>query len=172
MATTYDLLRDSQRISIALIEAGTDEECDAAIEAASAWASSSEDKFLAHRYVRQDLIDRAARLKSEAQAILARVKAINANLEKIDDRLLLLLEAHAITTGEDRANLADGGWVQKRIYKSQQVYIDDPSELPKAFTIETVSADKRYIRDQLKLGREVPGAHLEDIETPGIQWSK
>lgn len=172
MATTYDLLRDSQRISIALIEADTDEACEAAITAATDWAQGSEDKFLAHRYVRQDLIDRAARLKSEAQAILERVKGINSNLEKIDDRLLLLLEAHAITTGEDRANLADGGWVQKRIYKSQQVHVDDPGELPAVFIIYTSVIDKRLIKDQIKAGRDVPGAHLEAIETPGIQWSK
>ena len=110
----------------------------------------------------------AAEQKNEAEAEIARIKAISDKLGKVVERM-----TNGLSEACQRLNIEklDGLHAQISFRKSEQTIIDNIEALPKEYINEkvTYTANKALIKAALKAGEVIDGAHIETVKNIQIK---
>lgn len=106
--------------------------------------------------------------KIEAEAEIERLTAIKSKLGQIADRMTKTLSAACQGLGFDKIN---GLTAAISFRKSEQTIIDNAEMLPTEFVKEkiTYAPDKTAIKNAIKAGQDVPGAHIETLNNIQIK---
>ena len=106
--------------------------------------------------------------KSEAEAEIKRLKEISDKLGRAVDRMTNTLSAACQGLGFDKIN---GLTAEISFRKSEQTIIDNAEMLPSEFVKEkvTYAPDKTAIKNAIKAGQDVPGAHIETLNNIQIK---
>lgn len=96
-------------------------------------------------------------IKSEIERLKARKESSEKAIERMKESMLNALEIFGI-------NKIEAGTFKIGTRKSQAVEIDDENIVPDAYKIETVTTkvDKTAIKNAIKEGKEVEGAHIKE----------
>lgn len=94
-------------------------------------------------------------------------KALSRNKKGVD-RLKSALVMFVESTGDKKVK---GGTFEVSLRRSEKVIIDDIDAVPEEFkrTKTTVEADKKLIKESVKNGTEVVGAHIEESVSAQIK---
>lgn len=97
-------------------------------------------------------------LKSEKSCLDVQIKRVERSVSRMKELAGFMMNA----TGESRLEGLKGHYF--RWQPSKAVIIDDKGLIPQEFIVRTVefSVDRKKISAELKLGRKVPGTHLEE----------
>lgn len=106
--------------------------------------------------------------KSEAEAEIKRLKEISDKLGRAVDRMTNTLSAACQSLGFEKIN---GLTAAISFRKSEQTIIDNAELLPSEFVKEkvTYAPDKTAIKNAIKAGQDVPGAHIETLNNIQIK---
>lgn len=106
--------------------------------------------------------------KIEAETEIERLTAIKSKLGQIADRMTKTLSAACQGLGFDKIN---GLTAAISFRKSEQTIIDSAEMLPSEFVKEkiTYAPDKTAIKNAIKAGQDVPGAHIETLNNIQIK---
>lgn len=106
--------------------------------------------------------------KSEAEAEIKRLKEISDKLGRAVDRMTNTLSAACQSLGFEKIN---GLTAAISFRKSEQTIIDNAALLPSEFVKEkvTYTPDKTAIKNAIKAGQDVPGAHVETVNNIQIK---
>ena len=98
---------------------------------------------------------------AEVAAEIERLQAIGEKYDKLIDRLSVNLAKSCIELGFEKI---EGMHAAISFRKSEKVVIDDLEKLPYEFkTLKTtVSADKKKLKEAIKNGEIIDGAHIEE----------
>lgn len=106
--------------------------------------------------------------KAEAEAEIERLTAIKSKLGQIADRMKNTLAITCQGLGFEKIN---GLTAAISFRKSEQTIIDNAELLPSEFVKEkvTYTPDKTAIKNAIKAGQDVPGAHVETVNNIQIK---
>lgn len=106
--------------------------------------------------------------QTELEAEIARLTAINGRLDKTLDRLKNGLSCACQSLGITKL---EGLHAKISFRKSEKTVVDDESEIPEEYkTVKvTKTVDKAAIKNAIKSGKEIPGAHIETNKTIQIK---
>ena len=106
--------------------------------------------------------------KIEAEAEIERLTAIKNKLGQVVDRMKNELSMACQGLGFDKIN---GLTAAISFRKSEQTIIDNAEMLPSEFVKEkiTYAPDKTAIKNAIKAGQDVPGAHIETLNNIQIK---
>lgn len=155
-----DLMAEGQRLTAELaMGADTDEELDAKQAAFDNWIERTGDKALAYKIVMGSLDAQAQQFRDAAKQIVDRAKMLEAQSDKMRDRLKLTMQE----TGVTRLNLADGGVAVLSERKTQTVTVTNQYDLPENCGKTVFQPDLAEIKRLWKLHGKVDGAEV--VET-------
>lgn len=106
----------------------------------------------------------ALNLEAEAEKIKAveqRIAARRKVYENKADRIRSYLKENMERAGIKKIEALDGSFTATLTAPRASVVVDNEDALPSEFIKTTTSPDKAAISEALKIGAEVPGAHLE-----------
>lgn len=111
----------------------------------------------------KDLKADAAALKAEAASMTARQKAAENKAESLTRYLDNFLDGQKVKTAEFAITFRD--------VKDDKTIIDDETKIPAEYlrTKTTTEPDKTHIKEAIRAGEAVPGAHLEDSHSISIK---
>lgn len=106
--------------------------------------------------------------KSEAEAEIKRLREISDKLGRVVDRMTNTLSAACQSLGFEKIN---GLTAAISFRKSEQTIIDNAELLPSEFVKEkvTYAPDLTAIKNAIKAGQDVPGAHIETVNNIQIK---
>lgn len=106
--------------------------------------------------------------KTEAEAEIERLTAIKSKLGQIVDRMTNTLSTTCQSLGFGKIN---GLTAAISFRKSEQTIIDNAEMIPSEFVKEkvTYTPDKTAIKNAIKAGQDVPGAHVETVNNIQIK---
>ena len=106
--------------------------------------------------------------KIEAEAEIERLTAIKSKLGRTVETMTKTLSAACQGLGFDKIN---GLTAAISFRKSEQTIIDNAEMLPSEFVKEkvTYAPDKTAIKNAIKAGQDVPGAHIETLNNIQIK---
>ena len=150
-----------------LISAMDEDTGEVDIELANALAEKQEE--FAVSATNYASVIRALKAKqSEAEAEIARIKAISDKLGKVVERM-----TNGLSEACQRLNIEklDGLHAQISFRKSEQTIIDNIEALPKEYINEkvTYTPNKALIKAALKAGKVIDGAHIETVKNIQIK---
>jgi uncharacterized protein (DUF885 family) len=167
MSTTYDLLRDADRLLAALDDAGG--ELTAESEAAwAAWLAAGGAKLESLHAVTKRAKSQADALAEDEASLAARRKALGRVQERCKALAFELLVAHREMYGEAKLSLPTFTvWLQA---SARVIGPEDVEDWPEAFrrSTVTVTPDKEGAKEALRRGESVPGVRLETNES--VRW--
>jgi outer membrane murein-binding lipoprotein Lpp len=149
--TLYDLGAEWVALEAALLEAGGEvtPEVEQALAALGELEASKVD---AYAFLVRNLEGYADRVRAEEQALAAKRKAAENSARRLKERLL----GHLELRGLDK--LAGSIWTAARQANPASVEVlVPPEELPEAYRVVTVEANKRQLLADLKAGTPLPG---------------
>lgn len=167
MPNIYALSYEAETLYNRLISAMDEDTGEVDIELANALAEKQEE--FAVSATNYASVIRALKAKqSEAEAEIARIKAISDKLGKVVERM-----TNGLSEACQRLNIEklDGLHAQISFRKSEQTIIDNIDLLPKEYINEkiTYTANKTLIKAALKAGEVVDGAHIEVVKNIQIK---
>lgn len=167
MPNIYALSYEAETLYNRLISAMDEDTGEVDIELANALAEKQEE--FAVSATNYASVIRALKAKqSEAEAEIARIKAISDKLGKIVERM-----TNGLSEACQRLNIEklDGLHAQISFRKSEQTIIDNIEALPKEYINEkvTYTANKALIKAALKAGEVIDGAHIETVKNIQIK---
>lgn len=167
MPNIYALSYEAETLYNRLISAMDEDTGEVDIELANALAEKQEE--FAVSATNYASVIRALKAKqSEAEAEIARIKAISDKLGKVVERM-----TNGLSEACQRLNIEklDGLHAQVSFRKSEQTIIDNIDLLPKEYINEkiTYTANKTLIKAALKAGEVIDGAHIEVVKNIQIK---
>ena len=155
----YDLTADCRALYDAIMASADDETGEVDLSLVNALAERQEaweEKAVAVAYACRSLDDYSARVGREIE----RLTAMKRRVERERDRVKSGLAAACEALGVEKVK---GVYASISFRASEQTVIDDENALPEEFlTVKhTWTPNKTAIKDAIKSGRDVPGAHLE-----------
>ncbi len=159
MPNLYLLAKEYQDLENALLDTADQETGEVSVDIADALEKiqgTFEDKAIAVATVWRDLGAYSGTIDNE----IKRLQALKKRVDREQDRVQAYLKQACEMTGTVSIR---GIYANISFRKSEQTIIDDESALPKEYVIEklTYSPDKTKIKNAIKAGREVSGAHIE-----------
>lgn len=167
MPNIYELTTEFINIYDALIASADDETGEVNVDLVAALDDVQmkfEEKAISTAVVYRMIDDESKR----ADAAIKRLTAYKKRLDGERDRVKNTLSAACIATGTEKLR---GLYASISFRKSEQTIIDNVDALPEEFVKEKVEyqPDKTAIKEAIKAGREVPGAHLETVNNIQIK---
>ena len=167
MPNIYALSYEAETLYNRLISAMDEDTGEVDIELANALAEKQEE--FAVSATNYASVIRALKAKqSEAEAEIARIKAISDKLGKVVERM-----TNGLSEACQRLNIEklDGLHAQISFRKSEQTIIDNIEALPKEKKKKkvTYTANKALIKAALKAGEVIDGAHIETVKNIQIK---
>lgn len=167
MPNIYALSYEAETLYNRLISAMDEDTGEVDIELANALAEKQEE--FAVSATNYASVIRALKAKqSEAEAEIARIKAISDKLGKVVERM-----TNGLSEACQRLNIEklDGLHAQISFRKSEQTIIDNIEALPKEYINEkvTYTPNKALIKAALKAGKVIDGAHIETVKNIQIK---
>lgn len=167
MPNIYALSYEAETLYNRLISAMDEDTGEVDIELANALAEKQEE--FAVSATNYASVIRALKAKqSEAEAEIARIKAISDKLGKVVERM-----TNGLSEACQRLNIEklDGLHAQISFRKSEQTIIDNIEALPKEYINEkvTYTPNKALIKAALKAGEVIDGAHIETVKNIQIK---
>lgn len=155
----YSLTDECRNLYDALMASVDEETGEVDISLVNALAERQEaweDKAVAVACVYRSLDEDAARVGREIE----RLTAMKKRLERERDRVKEGLSAAFTTLGVEKVK---GMYADISFRASEQTVIDNADELPEEYmTVKTTyTPNKTAIKEAIRAGKEVPGAHLE-----------
>ncbi len=159
MPNLYLLAQEYKDLENALLASADEEtgELDIDISKAVEKAQGTfEEKAVAVATVYRNLGTYSGNIDAE----IKRLQALKKRVDREQDRVKEYLTQACEMTGMESIR---GVYANISFRKSEQTVIDDESVLPKEYVIEkiTYSPDKTKIKNAIKAGQEVQGAHIE-----------
>lgn len=167
MPNIYALSYEAETLYNRLISAIDEDTGEVDIELANALAEKQEE--FAVSATNYASVIRALKAKqSEAEAEIARIKAISDKLGKVVERM-----TNGLSEACQRLNIEklDGLHAQISFRKSEQTIIDNIEALPKEYINEkvTYTPNKALIKAAIKAGEVIDGAHIETVKNIQIK---
>lgn len=167
MPNIYALSYEAETLYNRLISAMDEDTGEVDIELANALAEKQEE--FAVSATNYASVIRALKAKqSEAEAEIARIKAISDKLGKVIERM-----TNGLSEACQRLNIEklDGLHAQISFRKSEQTIIDNIEALPKEYINEkvTYTPNKALIKAAIKAGEVIDGAHIETVKNIQIK---
>lgn len=167
MPNIYALSYEAETLYNRLISAMDEDTGEVDIELANALAEKQEE--FAVSATNYASVIRALKAKqSEAEAEIARIKAISDKLGKVVERM-----TNGLSEACQRLNIEklDGLHAQISFRKSEQTIIDNIEALPKEYINEkvTYTPNKALIKAAIKAGEVIDGAHIETVKNIQIK---
>lgn len=159
MPNLYLLAQEYKDLENALLASADEETGELDIDIAKAVEKAQgtfEEKAVAVATVYRHLETYSGNIKAEIKRLQALDKRVDREQERVKEYLTQACEM----TGTESIR---GVYANISFRKSEQTVIDDESVLPKEYVIEkiTYSPDKTKIKNAIKAGQEVQGAHIE-----------
>ncbi len=159
MPNLYLLAQEYKDLENALLASADEEtgELDIDISKAVEKAQGTfEEKAVAVATVYRNLGTYSGNIDAEIKRLQALKKRVDREQDRVKEYLMQACEM----TGTESIR---GVYANISFRKSEQTVIDDESVLPKEFVIEKISysPDKTKIKNAIKAGKEVQGAHIE-----------
>ena len=167
MANLYNLTNDMQELYKKLDDSIDEETGEIDDEIANALAVKQEE--FESKAINVATVIRIFKAKSaEVAAEIERLQAIGEKYDKLIDRLSFNLAKSCIELGFEKI---EGMHAAISFRKSEKVIIDDLEALPYEFkTLKTtVSADKKKLKEAIKNGELINGAHIEESKNLQIK---
>lgn len=163
----YRIGSETQQLYNQLIDSIDEETGEVDIDIASALEVKKEE-FAAVAINYATVIRMINARKIEAETEIERLTAIKSKLGQIADRMTKTLSAACQGLGFDKIN---GLTAAISFRKSEQTIIDNAEMLPSEFVKEkvTYAPDKTAIKNAIKAGQDVPGAHVETVNNIQIK---
>lgn len=154
----------------AQLSMGADDDAglDSILSKFEAWITESEDKATAAKVVIKAMEGEADRFKAAEKQIAERRKSIEASVDKLRDRTLLLAEALLEGTGKKSVDLLDGGKLTVTERTNLAVVVTNEWELPSGLTKTVTTPDLTAIKAYFKVHGAVPGADVTETTTHSL----
>lgn len=153
--TLYELSTQYRALEEALGTMDDAEQVQSALDEMNALGETIQDKALGIARVLKNLQSDADAIKAEEQRFAARRKAIENNLARLKAYAVEMLDAAGIDSAKDQL------FTVKVQDSPPSVDLYDPEKLPDTYYVPVEPrVDKRAILDDLKSGKDVPGAAI------------
>ena len=167
MPNIYELTTEFVSIYDALIASADDETGEVSVDLVAALNDVQmkfEEKAIATAVVYRMIDEESKR----AEAAIKRLTAYKKRLDTERDRVKNTLSDACIATGTEKLR---GIYASISFRRSEQTVIDNVDALPAEFIKQKVEyqPDKTAIKEAIKGGRDVPGAHLETVNNIQIK---
>lgn len=173
MTTTFELIMKSREL-VAEGSQGFDDDSgfDGWLGKLDGLLAESSDKLLACRCVVDDAEAEAEKLRALASKIEERAKRFDAIANRVKDKAQNLAVELSAVDGRTKFDLGDGGKVTIVTRKDLKVDVADVNALPFQYQkVKDPVADVTAIKAAHKLGQQVLGATVTEVQTTYLKWS-
>lgn len=155
--TLKEMLKEAHDIELQICEAGGEltEEVEAKLCEVTTGTLTKVDQTA---FVLDSLESRAMYFKAKATYLTTIYKALNRHIERREANIFAFMKEHGM------AQLEGDTHVMKIVKNPDSVVIDDENKIPPIYQTITVTSNKSEIKDAIKKGVAVPGAHLDQKE--------
>ena len=158
--TLYEMTQEQKQLYELMASGEIDEE----VYADTLEGIGIAEKIEAYCVVDNELSGDLHKIESEIERLNAKKKAIENNIKRLKARL-----GDCLFSMDTTKYNAGTYTVYRR--ETQQIIIDDPKKIPTEFMKTKVSEmpNKTLIKESIKAGAEVPGAHLQTNQSISIK---
>lgn len=167
MANLYNLATEYEQLYNALIETADEETGEVDIDISHALdkvQGTIEEKAIATAIVSRKLTNYSVEIAAE----IKRLQALKKHVENEEKRVRVYLSDTLQRVGIESIK---GVYANISFRKSEQTVIDDESQLPEEYVTAKITyvPDKTKIKNAIKSGKEVAGAHIETVQNLQIK---